>query len=704
MENSLDTLNNALLSVHTDDLYYEELYNNYIKIISEQIEKELDCNYIDKQILTKNNTYILKNLLELVSPYLQQHPIAELVSLLNYIEHQYLIEKDQNSKEYALLQLTILIFIENLKINQLVSQQIEQFQWLLKNKYNFSSVIQNLCIDTLYMLQITDCFYSINDCVTVENIEPFNDNSGFVILDLSNKKITSLEDVGFIAQNIQSLILHNNCIRSLKKNSLIKFSALEKLNISYNPLQIIEQNSLPTSLKEITLNTNQLIPIIELNLPLLETVNWTEQNFSYVSCEALENIEQFVNTRNKKLTININQDTPITISPAEKDTDECIYIKSSDDKIIKFPLYLKNVCVTINNLVQDFSGCLNNKENPIQIPESTEKELVTLVEILKKIHEIVTRDTTHEGVYYKNRIVRNDGKYIVASIYKLLDNLLKGNFNLEELAHLIKLINFLDIVNSREYPFLLEAGIIIFVEKFIRQQKQWQIIQTANMNKLLEQLQLLFTDSRGSIIVRLVNMALECIELKKDYILLNKYELGDYVTYSWVKAAKDTLKCRDRYITTLDGIECVDNYSTIEKFDLSKNYIKTVPKHYFKKLSSLKIVNLKNNCISTIEDNAFSSTSIKEIDLSKNKINTFNLSCLKNMPHLEIVDLRENPLESFNWENETVTQQDLPQLHTIKIEFNSLNISFVIQLATLLQKTIQIHDNGIGQFAHPFIN
>lgn len=606
-----------------------------------------------------------------------------------------------------------MFLIENFKVingQYLDSKKIEILLNRSKNDFKFSSFIHELLFDTIYILQLSPHFCTINDVLVIDEIGTthLHHLAGLKTLDLSDKNITSLEGIERLSSEAGSLKLNNNKIIRLK--GLMHFSSLEVLDISNNSIKIIENNSLPSSLKVLTIDHTNLPSLMDADLPSLEAVWFYSENLLLAFSEKeLEKIQQFINKRNKPLTIhnthNIKSEQ-IIISPLEQDSDEIIYLQSKDskaDEIIKFPLYLKNFSHTISDLLYDCNNPKDTFNDPIQIAECSGKDLELLIELLNKVHRKVKRDRACKGINFPNKLVRKDGKYIVMVIHDLAKPLLE-KLSLIDLANFIKSVNFLDIVDGKKSPFLLEASMQCFVELLLEEQSIQSSEQLKKIDKkvLVEHIQQCFKNN-NSVIKPLEQLALKYIALKKHNFDANEYDLGDVIEHNSITTANDNLKL-NICISSLNGIEFFPKYTTLKELSLSGNCIQTIPSGYFESFSVLEIVDLSNNGISTIEKNAFSNVALKKVDLSNNKIKVFNPCNFKNAINLEKLDLTNNPLRAIDLQGQTLTPQDLPKLTTIKINHTPINIFLMGQLAALLNRQLTLRSRTTNLTITPLTN
>lgn len=128
------------------------------------------------------------------------------------------------------------------------------------------------------------------------------------------------------------------------------------------------------------------------------------------------------------------------------------------------------------------------------------------------------------------------------------------------------------------------------------------------------------------------------------------------------------LDLSDLNLTSLDGLEYVPDIQTITRLDLSKNDLNNLPNDSFRFMPQLRVLDLSINVIEKIEPTAFNNLqqlqelnlsnnrltrisvefgrlfSLKKLDLEENQISTIHDNAFRDLKNLETLDLADNDL------------------------------------------------------------
>ena len=134
------------------------------------------------------------------------------------------------------------------------------------------------------------------------------------VLDLSSKNLTKVpKDLPI---NVKKLILFDNNIKKIQKNSFNELSSLEELDLTNNEIEKIEDNSFLKlkNLQKLHLEDNKLKSLNKnifnglINLEILGLENNEIEEIEYNTFKILENINE-INLMNNKINENYNFDT-----------------------------------------------------------------------------------------------------------------------------------------------------------------------------------------------------------------------------------------------------------------------------------------------------------------------------------------------------------------------------------------------------------
>lgn len=107
------------------------------------------------------------------------------------------------------------------------------------------------------------------------------------------------------------------------------------------------------------------------------------------------------------------------------------------------------------------------------------------------------------------------------------------------------------------------------------------------------------------------------------------------------------LNLSQRGITSLEGLETIENPDKILEIDLSDNYITVIPQNILNTFTSLEKLILQGNQLQTIPDK-LTLPKLLELDLSQNKIRQLPPNAFSGYPQLEVISLCENKISSID--------------------------------------------------------
>lgn len=113
--------------------------------------------------------------------------------------------------------------------------------------------------------------------------------------------------------------------------------------------------------------------------------------------------------------------------------------------------------------------------------------------------------------------------------------------------------------------------------------------------------------------------------------------------------ADGTLDLSDRGLTSVVGLESIDNINTVKNLILNNNYIRSITIEQFKACPSLVILDLSNNEIESIKSSSHTVLeSLRELNLRFNNLNKMTKAqwneILLSLPRIKKLDLRYNNL------------------------------------------------------------
>lgn len=115
----------------------------------------------------------------------------------------------------------------------------------------------------------------------------------------------------------------------------------------------------------------------------------------------------------------------------------------------------------------------------------------------------------------------------------------------------------------------------------------------------------------------------------------SKMDLNELPTeLSAVFTNLDEIKIRFKWDTMIDMRRLVQSYETVQRLDLSYNWIETVPRGVLDRLPNLVALKMFSSKVTTIESDAFSGTpKLLELDLGLNQIGTLPAGLLDEIVH-----------------------------------------------------------------------
>ena len=136
-----------------------------------------------------------------------------------------------------------------------------------------------------------------------------------------------------------------------------------------------------------------------------------------------------------------------------------------------------------------------------------------------------------------------------------------------------------------------------------------------------------------------------------------------------------SLHLKGKNITSLYGLQNIENKESIEYLNLSHNFITAIGNNAFAGFSSLTTLYIRNNGIEAVEDNAFEGLSgLVNLSLSNNNITAIGENAFTNFKTLKYLSLTKNFLEDIK-DNLFAQLGVLEELHLIdnKIEILKKN-------------------------------
>lgn len=113
-----------------------------------------------------------------------------------------------------------------------------------------------------------------------------------------------------------------------------------------------------------------------------------------------------------------------------------------------------------------------------------------------------------------------------------------------------------------------------------------------------------------------------------------------------------------------------DRFGYLETLDLSHNYIEGLSPFSFEGIKSLLRLNMSNNRLSDINSSLFRFSELKVLSLSNNRIKNLKLVDFEKLNKLEVLDLSSNAIQTFEFN----LFQNMLQLYSLDLRNNVLDV------------------------------
>jgi Leucine-rich repeat (LRR) protein len=134
------------------------------------------------------------------------------------------------------------------------------------------------------------------------------------------------------------------------------------------------------------------------------------------------------------------------------------------------------------------------------------------------------------------------------------------------------------------------------------------------------------------------------------------------------RTQRRTLDLSDLNLTSLDGLEYVPDIQTITRLNLSKNNLKTIPNDSFRFVPQLRVLDLSINTIEKIEPIGFNNLQqLQQLDLSNNQLTRLSIE-LSSLNSLKNLNLENNQIFSI----QDNAFRDLTNLEILNLSGNDL--------------------------------
>ena len=301
------------------------------------------------------------------------------------------------------------------------------------------------------------------------------------------------------------------------------------------------------------------------------------------------------------------------------------------------------------------SDALETGVSKVPLPkEVSDQTLITIVQTLNAIHQKL-QEQQDGTLAQKDFVQRKDGGFIAQNIKPLVEPALK-NLSID----LIK--NFIIANNILDFPFLINAGAKVYVERFLKNHPnaEWdKLKQAIELGGIEEDIHIYF---------------------KKHFKLAKagakeELSIADYIALHGQPTPTPNLRLLNKKLTSLYGINQIENPKNIKRLYLLKNFIldqdydPDYPVKPFEKFSTLENLDLQENQITTIKSNTFQGLNkLERLKFNHNKITTIQTNAFQGLNNLRNLNLHDNQITTI----EPGTFQGLNNLKDLLITNNKI--------------------------------
>jgi Leucine-rich repeat (LRR) protein len=151
----------------------------------------------------------------------------------------------------------------------------------------------------------------------------------------------------------------------------------------------------------------------------------------------------------------------------------------------------------------------------------------------------------------------------------------------------------------------------------------------------------------------------------------NPGSVDDYIAKNGMPqiSQEGTLDLGNKNLTSLEGLNKINNIKTVKKLLLDENKLANLPKDTFAGFSNLEHLNLNSNKLISLPENIFTSLSqLKVLRLDNNKLNTLPVGVFKKLNKLVGLWIKNNQLQMLQAD----TFANLKMLQELWLENNQL--------------------------------
>ncbi|MFZ5953944.1 MAG: leucine-rich repeat protein [Candidatus Dependentiae bacterium] len=127
------------------------------------------------------------------------------------------------------------------------------------------------------------------------------------------------------------------------------------------------------------------------------------------------------------------------------------------------------------------------------------------------------------------------------------------------------------------------------------------------------------------------------------------FEKRSYITLENRQVEDVSLELKDKKITNLFGLDCLNNLDTVTQLNLNNNNIIKLNSRQFQKLKKIRSIVLNNNLLKTIPVDLFAGLqNIVKIEINNNQIEYIPEQLFKSLSHLATIDFSNNKIKELS--------------------------------------------------------
>lgn len=572
----------------------------------------------------------------------------KIISVGNSFSDNYLFDLDLSYNSISNLDFFLPASLENLNL------EFNEIECVLRKFFSESSklVYLNLAHNKIFFIEKSSLKYLYSlKYLRMENnrLGNFFDVADDAILKMKelNLNYNFISDISFLKNfDLNKIFISHNNISSIKREDIENLENLENIDLSWNPIQILEANVFENkmnlekinlsnlfNLNSIKLSVTKSVKTIDLrfnNFQFLEIVSTSQANykilFDYNSSKLNENSSLFLRNCTKCKLFNLNKNFGDFLNHLSKNSQiETLDLSSNNLNDINLLLYLdfpekikflylkknqiKNVSFfQIKNMLALKS--LDLSFNQLEIIEKKILSLSSLTYLhlqnnnLKVIHvdnilsNLMTIDLSNNKIVYYEQ-----SKYTSSSLLDLYQNchklLLATNKDETEQTS-CQSVSLVDLSKNNLENFLFKNN---FFKQIITRLNELVIIKLNN-NKLTK----INSNSFKKLLLKELDLSFNFIdEINSNALLWANHLTILNLSHNKLKKIQADLFSQCNILTIIN---------------LSNNYLETFEKSTFSGLFKLEILNLANNNLKLID---------KELFFQLNRLHTINISLNVNL-------------------------------------------------------------------------